>query len=278
MHFKLVIVTVTYKEDVYLSKFIKTFNEYNDLANEARLIVVDNSPSDYKNIREFIESFDNIDYLSLPENPGFGAANNHGFQLHTSDYVLFINNDVEFTMPLFKTIIEQFKKSTNLGCVGIHQEGGAPSYFRKISSTIKDNSSFIDKEHFISGAFMFFKSKAFETIGMFDANLFMYGEEQDLSFRLIKNSYYTDYLPQLTFLHKVGDRKKFSLFSWKETTKSFCYLCKKYDIDYYSHNKRFMQRIKKLIIFFIIKLDFKEVKKLIKFYKFRTKYVHDYFK
>lgn len=278
MHFKLVIVTVTYKSYDYLPAFIDSYNTFNDLGDNARLIVVDNSPLDYIKVKEFINSFNDIDYISQPNNPGFGAANNVGFDLHISDYVLFINNDVEFVMPLFKDIIKHHEQYPKLGCVGIHQLGGAPSYFKKISSNLSDKKSkFIDDEHFISGAFMFFKSKVFSEIGKFDSNLFMYGEEQDLSFRMIKQSYYTDYMSKLSFLHKVGDRKKFSKFSWETTTKSFCYLCKKHNIDYHDPNKRFMNRIKKLMIFFLIKFDFKEFIKLRHFYIFRKEYVANFF-
>lgn len=278
MHFKLVIVTVTYKSYDDLPKFIESYYKFNDLKNQSRLIVVDNSPSEYLKIKEFINSFNDIDYISQPQNPGFGNANNIGFDLHTSDYVLFINNDVEFIMPIFDNIIQLHDKSPKLGCIGIKQLGGAPSYFKKITSNLENNSSeFDDREHFISGAFMFFKSNIFIEIGKFDSNLFMYGEEQDLSFRLNKNSYYTEYLPKLSFLHKVGDRKKLSKFSWETTTKSFCYLCRKHNIDYQAPNKRLMNRLKKLMLYFLLKLDFREFNKLKNVYNFRKKYITNYF-
>ena len=49
--YKLVIVSVTYKSNIIeLKEFVNSFFKYNDLGNEAKLIIVDNSPADYRDI------------------------------------------------------------------------------------------------------------------------------------------------------------------------------------------------------------------------------------
>lgn len=78
---KLSIVTVTYKSDVKeLDLFIQSFFKYNDLGEDAKLVIVDNSPSDYANVHDLIQQSYNdiVCYISNPSNPGFGASNNVG--------------------------------------------------------------------------------------------------------------------------------------------------------------------------------------------------------
>lgn len=234
MKFKLTVVTVTYRRNQgELRLFINSFKRFNDLESQARLIIVDNSPDDYRDVEKLIREYNDIDYIYNPSNPGFGASNNIGFNKYVSDYVLFVNNDVEFTEVLFTNLINYFADKPKLGCIGIHQTGGAASYYANILAPSRcDMTVFNDKFHFISGAFMFFKSNVFNEIGRFDPNIFMYGEEFDISLRLREKGYYTEFLPNYSFWHKVGNRSKnFSAKRFNESTKSYCYILKKYNIS-----------------------------------------------
>lgn len=130
--YKLLIITVTYKPNVKeLTLFIDSYYKYNDLGNNSKLIIIDNSPTNSWEITEFTQRYKDIDFILNPSNPGFGASNNIGFTKYKSEYTLFINNDVEFLEPLFTPLIKEFEKDNSLGCIGIHQEGGAPSFFQK---------------------------------------------------------------------------------------------------------------------------------------------------
>lgn len=260
---KLLIVTVTYKSNVNeFSQFVDSFERNNDIGENAKMVVVDNSPTEFRLIENIIKQrYQQVQYIENSSNPGFGASNNIGFEKFDSDFVLFINNDVEFTEPVFKKILSVFDADKSVGCVGIHQIGGAPSYFRKFTVGKEvDDSVFNDNYHHISGAFMFFKSSVFKEIGMFDNNLFMYLEEFDLSSRLHMHKYKTRYLPDLTFWHKVGDRNKLSFNErlWKIGADSHFYICKKYFLPpttgFYGVNLMLL----KFMMFFFIKLKFKD--------------------
>lgn len=278
---KLSVVTVTYKtETKELDSFIKSFVKYNDLKSEANLIIVDNSPSEYQEIRKLVFNFykDTVIYIQNPSNPGFGASNNIGFLYQDADYVLFINNDVELTEPVFQKIIREMEIDNSIGCIGIHQTGGAPSFFVKMTAPKGcQMRKFDERFHFISGAFMFFKSDVFEKIGMFDENLFMYFEEFDLSERLIKNGFHTAFLPNLSFLHKVGNRKIINEKVWIKAIPSFCYICKKYNIDPVVHSKFIMRRLKLLFLYNIITLQWKNAAKVFHVYKARKQIVYKEF-
>ena len=268
---RLSVVTVTYKTDVEeLDLFIKSFMKYNDLKSEANLIIIDNSPSDYLEVRDLVINFykKSVVYIQNPSNPGFGASDNIGFLYQNSDYVLFINNDFEFTEPVFHKIISKMETDSSIGCIGIHQTGGAPSFFVKMTAPKGvQMECFDDRVHFISGAFMFFRSDVFQKIGMFDKNLFMYFEEFDLSERMLKFGYHTKYLPEITFLHKVGNRKKINDKIWIKAIPSFCYICRKYELDPAVYSKGIMKRLKLLFIYNMLFFHWQEAKKVLDVYK-----------
>lgn len=266
--YKLVVVTVTYKPDKEEFRlFLDSFFEYNDLGDEARLIVVDNSPENSWDLKTFKRDYPSVDFVPNPENPGFGASNNKGFDLYKSDYVLFINNDVEFLEPVFNPLIKEFEKDNSIGCIGIHQEGGAPSFFQKITApngTTLD--SFDEKLHFVSGAFMFFKSSCFEEIGRFDPKLFMYLEEFDLSERLIQHKYKTIYLPDLHFLHKVGNRRNINPKTWIRLFPSLIYICDKYHLDLKEKSSGAFKRLRLLFLYHLCHLKIGLSLKILKLY------------
>lgn len=269
---KLSVVTVTYKtETKELDSFIKSFVKYNDLKSEANLIIVDNSPSEYQEIRKLVFNFykDTVIYIQNPSNPGFGASNNIGFLYQDADYVLFINNDVELTEPVFQKIIREMETDNSIGCIGIHQTGGAPSFFVKMTAPKGcQMRKFDERFHFISGAFMFFRSDVFKRIGMFDENIFMYLEEFDVSERILCAGYKTIYYNCVSFWHKVKNRKIQNEYLWKIGTESFCYVCKKYKLNPYSltlGNKRLIL----LVFYFILHFKIKESLKILRIIRMR---------
>ena len=268
---KLLVVTVTYKPNVEeLKLFVDSFYRFNDLDDEAQLVIVDNSPEGFWNPNKMLEKNRNLTFIANPKNPGFGASNNLGFSIVDSDYVLFINNDVEFLEPVFKPLIAEFEKDLKIGCIGIKQEGGAPSFFKKMTAPQNTQlKKFDERLHFISGAFMFFKSSVFKKIKMFDPKMFMYYEEFDLSERLIANGYKTIFIDNLHFWHKVGDRTKINEFATRKEAETFCYVCNKYNINYKIPNNNWLKRMWMFMIYHIITLNLKEVAKIIRVIHYR---------
>lgn len=271
------VVTVTYKPDVTeLKLFLDSFYRYNDLGTDARLIIVDNSPENSWNTSVITSEYPDVAFIPNPSNPGFGASNNLGFEHYQSEYVLFINNDVEFLEPVFGEIIKEFEEDLTVGCIGIHQEGGAPSFFPKMTSPKGvDSTIFNDSFHFISGAFMFFKSSTFIECGKFDSQLFMYFEEFDISERLIAHNYKTIYLAQYHFLHKAGHRTTQNEFAARKGSDSFCYICKKYKLDYRPKNSAYIKRMRKMMIYNILIFNIKEVLKLNRIINYRKKVIKE---
>jgi len=60
----------------------------------------------------------------------------------------------------------------------------------------------------LPGAFMFIRNEALEKTGLLDETFFMYGEDIDLSWRIIKAGYRNYYYPGTTIIHYKGESTK----------------------------------------------------------------------
>jgi GT2 family glycosyltransferase len=60
----------------------------------------------------------------------------------------------------------------------------------------------------LSGAFMFFKGDLLKEIGGFDEDYFMYGEDIDLSYQVLKKGYKNYYVADTSIIHYKGESTK----------------------------------------------------------------------
>jgi GT2 family glycosyltransferase len=66
---------------------------------------------------------------------------------------------------------------------------------------------------YLSGCFMFFRTSAFKTVGLFDERFFMYPEDIDIT-RRMHRVYKTIYYPQVSIIHshQAGSYKSLKMF------------------------------------------------------------------
>jgi cellulose synthase/poly-beta-1,6-N-acetylglucosamine synthase-like glycosyltransferase len=60
----------------------------------------------------------------------------------------------------------------------------------------------------LSGAFMLMRREALDKVGLLDEAFFMYGEDIDLSYRIIKGGYKNYYFPETRIIHYKGESTK----------------------------------------------------------------------
>ena len=65
----------------------------------------------------------------------------------------------------------------------------------------------------ISGAYCFLRRSALDKVGLLDEDFFMYGEDVDLSYRLLKGGFENWYLP-VRILHYKGESTQKSSFRY----------------------------------------------------------------
>lgn len=205
------IITVSYEDDELTLRFLKKLG----IHPQVEIIVVDNSK---QNSLEAKLPQD-ITYIHLETNKGYGGALNAGFAHSRGDWIMFLNNDIETTIQdVIQLVDTALKLNTKLATPKlILQDGTAQKsigYFDHFTSHLINGlfarPRFIDptnitkeiKVDVVTGAAMLFKREILEENGLFDEkNFFMYFEDIDLCYRLHKKDKSFLFVPQVQMKH-----------------------------------------------------------------------------
>ncbi|UCE04668.1 MAG: glycosyltransferase family 2 protein [bacterium] len=174
------------------------------------IIVIDNASSD-DSIARLEKNFKDVLFIKNIQNYGFARACNQGIDRSSGDFLIFLNNDFEFTTDIFDRILDKFNRYENLGLLGFQllnsdktpQRTGFifPSILRRILQLtivpiLRKRKSILvtipnEKDQvvdYIKGALMILPSKLLNELNLgFDENYFMYHEEMDLAYQLRKH-------------------------------------------------------------------------------------------
>ena len=186
--------------------------------------LIDNSPVEHP---EFCEL--DVVYIFPGKNLGYGAANNIAIResIHESiPYHLVLNPDIDFESDILLKIEEFMNNNSDIGLLmpKIIYPSGEIQYLCKLIPTPFDLifRRFVPKDWtkkrterfelhmsgynriidvpYLSGCFMFLRTKALEEVGIFDERFFMYPEDIDLS-RRIHGVFRTVYFPEVKAVH-----------------------------------------------------------------------------
>ena len=218
---KLSIIIVNYNVRAYLEQCLQSVQKaLNGIDGE--VFVVDNRSED-DSVAVLRTDYPWVRLIENQENVGFARANNLAIRQSDAEYVLLLNPDTvvdEDTLRQSLTFMDAHPKAGGAG-VMMHNADGtlAPESRRAIPtpwvSCLKmlgftkryymshlpwDQPSQIE---IISGAFCLLRKKALDEIGLLDEAFFMYGEDIELSYRLLKGGWQNWYLPY-SIIHFKG--------------------------------------------------------------------------
>ena len=218
---KLSIIIVNYNVRAYLEQCLQSVQKaLNGIDGE--VFVVDNHSED-DSVAVLRTDYPWVRLIENQENVGFARANNLAIRQSDAEYVLLLYPDTvvyEDTLRQSLTFLDAHPKAGGAG-VMMHNADGtlAPESRRAIPtpwvSCLKmlgftkryymshlpwDQPSQIE---IISGAFCLLRKKALDEIGLLDEAFFMYGEDIDLSYRLLKGGWQNWYLPY-SIIHFKG--------------------------------------------------------------------------
>lgn len=229
------IIFVNYRTSKILIEAISSVIAHTkDLSYE--IIIVDNNSQDDSE-KELKDCFgEQIRYIQLPENVGFGRANNVGAQNAQGHYLFLLNPDTLLINDAINILVKFLDKNPNVAIAGgnlfsVNLKPNAsferkllfPSIFMEfcyLSAWIIPrliygrNFEFNHTNHplevgFIIGADMMIRAKVFHALKGFDPDFFMYSEETDLSFRAIKAGYKSVCVPSAHIIHMEGKSSQF---------------------------------------------------------------------
>jgi len=219
------VVTVSYGSGDVLRGFLGSIER----SSSRRLItvVVDNKATD-ADVRDLAQAHD-ATYLPLENNRGYGDGMNAGVRALPSEieWVLISNPDVELGDGAIDALVATGAADPTIGSVGpaiitddeVYPSARAvPSLRLGIGHALFANiwtgnpwTRAYKKESesapvrrdagWLSGASVLVRRSAFEKLGGFDTDYFMYFEDVDLGYRLGKAGYRNVYEPAATVIH-----------------------------------------------------------------------------
>lgn len=206
------------------------------------IILVDNASTDGS--KEFFEKDERIKYIYSEKNGGFGYGNNLGMKVAKGKYFFLLNSDtllINNAIKEFYDYAEKDMKKRVYGCYLEHEDGGySTSFFYFPAFSIKEfikriihpnnnTPTFKATEvEAVSGTDMFFSRQIFDMIGGFDENIFLYGEEGEWQYRMLKIGYRGYLLTTPRIIHLAGQSLTVSSQKNKIKQKSHNYIIKKH--------------------------------------------------
>lgn len=237
---KLSIVIVNYNVKFYLEQCINSLVQ-SIKHIDAQIYVFDNHSQD-GSIEYLKKLYPDVCYIESNHNLGFAKANNIAIRQSESEYVLLLNPDTIVGSEVIDQCLSFMDTHSNSGALGVkmlrcdgfpanESRRGLPtpmtSFYKMCGLCAKfpQNKRFghyymsylpwneATKIEVVSGAFCMLRRKALEDVGLLDEDFFMYGEDIDLSFRVLKGGYSNWYLP-VNILHYKGESTQKSSFKY----------------------------------------------------------------
>ena len=208
---------------------VQTALEYID----SEIIVVDNNSND-ASCAMMKQRFPNVKLIENTANLGFPKGNNIGVSIAKGEYICILNPDTVVAQDTFSKVLEFAQKKSELGIVGVKLIDGTGNFlpeskrgiptpwvaFTKITKLymlfpktsifnryyaqhLSQNET--GKVEILVGAFMVMKRELYTEIGGFDENCFMYSDDVDLSYMVLKSRKSNYYFHETTVIHYKGE-------------------------------------------------------------------------
>ena len=172
-------IIVTYKS------YKVIYNCIDSLPKNSNKIIIENSKD--INLKKDLESkYDNIEVI-LNENIGMGASNNIGIIKSKTKYAYIINPDATFKSDTFEKLIKSTEAINDFAILSpVNSNSNYPNFKNKITSKFDKEDIFeVDT---IDGFSMLLNKEKFHNEDLFDENIFLYLENDDLCLRTKKKN------------------------------------------------------------------------------------------
>ena len=228
---KLSVVIVSYNVRRFVEQCLESVQTASE-GLETEVFVVDNDSSD-DTVEVLNDNYPWVRLIANQENLGFSKANNIAIRQSQGEYVLLLNPDTIVAEPTLREAVSFMDAHPEAGGAGVrmHNADGtlAPESRRAIPTPWVSFCKMLgfSKRYYmshlswdepgrievISGAFCLLRRKALDQVGLLDEDFFMYGEDIDLSYRLLKGGWQNWYLPQ-DIVHFKGESTQKSSFRY----------------------------------------------------------------
>jgi len=200
------------------------------------VFVVDNNSID-GSVEMVRQKFPQVILIENKDNAGFSRANNQALKLAKGEYHLLLNPDTIVEEDTFSQVVAFMDTHSDAGGLGVKMIDGKGNFlpeskrglptpkdafykifglsrlFPKSKKFGRYHLSYLDPEEIheieiLSGAFMLMRKEALDKVGLLDEAFFMYGEDIDLSYRIVLGGYKNYYFPKTRIIHYKGESTK----------------------------------------------------------------------
>jgi GT2 family glycosyltransferase len=199
----------------------------------AEIFVVDNASSDGSRAY-FDGKFTDVQFSWNRSNMGFGKANNSVLHRAKGEYVLFLNPDTVVPEDCLEKCLSFFSQHSDCGALGVRMIDGkgvflkeskrgfpgiSASFFKMFGlQRLFPRSRFFARYYLghlpenethtvdvLAGAFMMLSRAVLQRVKGFDEDFFMYGEDIDLSCRIVRSGFKNYFYPEAYIVHHKGE-------------------------------------------------------------------------
>lgn len=227
---KLTVVIVNYNVKYYVGQCIDSVRRALQ-GIDSEIIVVDNHSRDGS--VEYLSRLEGVRLIESGHNLGFSKANNIAIRQSEAEYVLLLNPDTIVAEDSIKKMLDFADTHPKAGGIGVRMYNdwgtkaresrrGLPSpmtsFYKMVGLCRRmplhprygkyymgwlpwDAASRIEV---VSGACFLIRRKALDEVGVLDEDYFMYGEDIDLSYRLLKGGWENWFVPA-DIIHYKGE-------------------------------------------------------------------------
>jgi len=232
---KLSVIIVNYNVQYFLEQALLSVRKAAAM-QKVEIFVVDNNSVD-ESVQMLREKFQEVHLIANKHNAGFSKANNQAMRLARGEYVLLQNPDTVVEEDTFEKCLAFMDVHPEAGGLGVkmidgsgkflpESKRGFPSPFVAFCKTFglsrlfpqsrifnRYHLGYLDKDatnevEVLAGAFLLLRRKVLDEIGLLDEAFFMYGEDIDLSYRIIQAGYKNYYFSDTTIIHYKGESTK----------------------------------------------------------------------
>ena len=237
---KLSVVIVNYNVSHYLLQCVDSLS-HALRGTDSEVTVVDNHSRD-NSVTLLRQYHPDVRIVENLHNLGFAKANNIAIRQSRGEYVLLLNPDTIVSESVVKGVISFLDSHPEAGSAGVRMlnadgtvapesRRGVPTpmtAFYKLSGLcgMFPNSRRFGRYYLghlpwdspqqievVSGAFCMLRTSVLKKVGLLDEDYFMYGEDIDLSYRILKSGATNWYVPE-TILHYKGESTHKSSFRY----------------------------------------------------------------
>ncbi|MBR1788684.1 MAG: glycosyltransferase family 2 protein [Bacteroidaceae bacterium] len=234
------VIIVSYNVKYYLEQCLRSVRASRGTLDVEVFVVDNDSPDD--SVSYLRPRFPEVHIIANRENYGFSRANNQAIRQAKGRYVLLLNPDTILTERTLTDCVSYLDRHPEVGATGVSMYGsngrfawesrrGVPTPWTSFCKMMGLTALFPHSHRFgryymryldrteanyievISGAFFMLRREAMERVGLLDETFFMYGEDIDLSYRLLQGGWKNAYVPS-PILHYKGESTQKSSYRY----------------------------------------------------------------